>query len=139
MLVAWAGMIVIYAWWAPSSWLGCALSDLAQSGARRWSRMKPLTIFLILIFVGVLAALLIYAPWEGLRVAIPAGAEGLAWFATMDLGTYVEVMAAAWLLSATGILRTSLRSWRSARKSRRDRCRRHDWRSPSIWRLFTRG
>lgn len=116
MLTILLAMLVVYAWRAPSSWLGRLMHGLGAAAGRRLSRVRPLTLVLFVLFVVALAALVAWAKAEGVFMAVPIGADGLAAFATVDVGAYVEVLAAAWLVSASGALRAMMQGLRAARR-----------------------
>lgn len=116
MLITLLVLMMLYASWAPSSGVGRLLHGFSEAACRRMARLKPLTVILFVIFVAALGALVAYAKMEGLMMAVPAGADGLAFFAAIDVGTYVEVLAAAWLLSAGGALRTALQGLRTLQR-----------------------
>lgn len=56
--------------------------------------------FLLLAVVGAVA----WGKSEGLMVAAQ-GADAIGWFVTFDIGTYIDVIAVAWLLAASVRLR----------------------------------
>ena len=65
--------------------------------------------FLLLAVVGALA----WGKTEGLIVAAQGG-DAIAWFAAFDVGTYIDVIAVAWLLAATVRLRAVAKAAQSA-------------------------
>lgn len=106
-------LLIIYAWWAPSSSFGRWAQRLTVALVERFSRTRPLTIVLFFLFATGLVVLAFYAETEGLLIAAPIAAEGFAYFAAVDVGAALEVMAIAWLLAASGALHTALRTLRS--------------------------
>lgn len=114
MLTILLGLLILYAWWAPSSRLGQWLARHGDATCAWLSRQRPLNLILLAAFLAALTGLVLYAETEGLMVAMPVGAEGLAWFAAFDIGTYVEVLAAAWLLNARTSPRAIARMLRMA-------------------------
>jgi hypothetical protein len=97
--------LTIYAWWAPSSWLGQWATRWSVALVQRLSRTRPLTALLFLLFVAATVAIVVYAEMKGLFIAAPMGVEGFAYFAAIDVGTAVEAVAIAWLFAASGAVR----------------------------------
>lgn len=102
MLTLLLAFTIIYARWAPDSWLGRAANGLVDRSCRWLASIRPLTIICFIIFVAALVALVAYGKFDGLMMAGPAAPEGLAMFLTMDVGTAVEVMLVAWLVGVRG-------------------------------------
>ncbi|MGC1301091.1 MAG: hypothetical protein WA840_01845, partial [Caulobacteraceae bacterium] len=98
MLAIFLAVVVLYARWAPSSWVGRLVRVQVEAACRRMARVKPSMVVLSVILIVVLGALAAYAKTEGLMVAGHAAAEMRPWLALIDVGAYAEVLAVAWLL-----------------------------------------
>jgi len=118
MIATVLGLLFVFAWLAPASAVGRPAWRLAATAAERLSRIRTVHVVLAVVALASLAALIAYAKLEGAMIALPVGADGFAYFAAMDLGTYIEVAAAAWLLGAAGAVRVAMRSVRAIARRR---------------------
>jgi len=98
-----AGLIV---WLAPESPLGKPLRRaLVEWPAARLSRIRPGVTILLLLVIAAAAAMVLVARNEGAVLAAQGLPEAVAAIFALDLGTYFEMLAMAWLLAATVRLR----------------------------------
>ncbi|WP_297697232.1 hypothetical protein [Phenylobacterium sp.] len=101
------GLLVVFGRLAPASMVGRPMWRLAERIAERVSRIRTVHVVLAVAALASLAALIAYAQIDGAMIALPVGADGLAYLAAVDVGTYVEVMALACLLGAAGAIRAA--------------------------------
>jgi hypothetical protein len=122
-------------WLAPDSPLGRRLKKmLIEWPAGRLSRMRPGHVLVILLLAAGGAALVAIAKSEGALLVAQGLPEALAAFAALDLATYLDVLAVAWLLAASVRLRVvrviassavaHIRQWVARRTAPRTRTRR---------------
>ena len=104
MLAILVSFLVVYARWAPTTWLGRSLNELTERACRQLASIRLLTIICFIVFVAVLAALVAYGRFDGLVVAAQALPEGFATFFMFDVGTAMEVLVMTWLATARGKL-----------------------------------
>lgn len=102
-------------WLFPKTSLGKLLHGvLIAAPARALSRLTPATaIFGVLAIIGI-TAFIQFARTDGLMILAQGIPEGIAWFVTFDVATYVDVIALVWLVAATVRLRMV---WRALRAS----------------------
>jgi hypothetical protein len=97
-------------WLAPDTPLARQLrKTLVERPAERLSRVRPGAVLLILLLAAVSAAILAIAKSEGALLVAQGLPEALASFAALDVATYFDVLAVAWLFGASVRLR-ALRS-----------------------------
>lgn len=117
MLALLLALFVIFAWWAPDSWLGAALTRWTAKGVRWLAGVRPLTIICFIVVVAAFAGLIAYGQVEGLMMAGLAAPEVLMTFLVFDVGTAVELTVVAWLVAGRANFRSALQRLRSARNT----------------------
>jgi hypothetical protein len=136
MIATLLALLIVYAWKTPLSPIGRQMNGFAMAIAQRLSRIRPIPLALCLVVIAALTALVLYAKMEGLMIAAPAGADSLALLLSVDVGTYVEVVAVAWLLGAAGAFRSAMQVARTIIRRRpaivRTRRARRSTRRPSV-------
>lgn len=102
IILALAAMAAMAIRLAPHSPLGRILSLwLVEAPARALSRITPgKTILFALILLAAWAAIAI-AKTEGGFLVAQGAPEGMAWLLTLDVASYVDAIAVAWLLAAS--------------------------------------
>jgi hypothetical protein len=78
---------------------------LIEIPARKLMQLKPVHIACGLLLLMVSVAMIALFKGEGVLVIAQGVPEGLIWFATFDIATYLDVMAVAWLVASTVRLR----------------------------------
>ncbi len=115
--------------WAPQSAVGLGLRRvLADAPLRLIERLGRTNLALMLVLVGIAAALLIWGKAEGAFLGLQTIPEGFAWIAAFDVGTWVDLIVVGWILGfsvrlktvrvGTGFLIRRLRSVLSRARSR---------------------
>jgi hypothetical protein len=130
MLAIFIALLMIYAWWAPATWLGRLLNDAAAALRRRLAATRPLTFVLSAAVLAGLAALVAYGGADGLHVAAMAAPEAFAWFAAIDIGVAVELVVTAGLVVARGGLQAVASALRRIGRGYRPRAARRTTRRP---------
>lgn len=115
MLAILVALLVVYAWWAPTSWPGRLLNGAAEAMQRRLALIRPLTLVLFVVVLAGLVVLVACGDNDGRILGAMLGPEMFAWFATVDVGIAVEIAATAWLLTVKVGLRTVMPSLRAVR------------------------
>lgn len=102
MLLTFIALVIVFAWWAPQSWLGRKLGGAVARAERRLAAVP--TAAWVVFFLGLfgLVALVAYGRFDGAIMAGMAAPELLATIASVDIGIGIEMLAAAWLISARG-------------------------------------
>jgi hypothetical protein len=124
-------LAVLVAGLMPHSTAGRALRRLLVDMPR--AGLAWLTPGKLLLMIGValiVAALIVIARADVMLLVAQGLPEGIGWFVTFDVATYLDVVALAWLLAATVRLRALaqvLRAW--AARVRRVAARRSNARS----------
>jgi hypothetical protein len=132
MLMVAAGLVL---WFAPDAQIGKPLRRvLVEWPAARLSRLRPRHALLILMLAAGAAALIAVFKSEGAFLVAQGLPEALAAFAALDVATYLDVLAVAWLLAASVRLRavrtilrsaiSQVRGWISRRSAPRSRAQR---------------
>ena len=100
---------------APETPLGKAVRQcLIDVPARKLNSLKRAHWLAVIVAVGMLLALFVYAKTEGVMLFAQGLPEALSWFAMFDVATYIDAMAVIALLAATVRLRTTYLALRSA-------------------------
>lgn len=126
------------AWLFPDTPTGRSLRHLlVDLPARKLAQLTPGAVIFALLVVLAIAAAIGLARTDGIFLVAQGLPEGIAWFATFDVATYLDVIALAWLLTATVRLRMAYdglralaararrvaRPWTTALRVRRARAR----------------
>ncbi|MDB5494153.1 MAG: hypothetical protein JWP86_1490, partial [Phenylobacterium sp.] len=91
---------------APDTPIGRQLKRvLVESPAERLSRVRPGVVLLIVLLAVAGAALIAVAKSEGAFLVAQGLPEALASLAALDVATYLDVLAIAWLFAASVRLR----------------------------------
>src|SRR5579862_6542158 len=101
-LVICAAMVILLAW--PETLVGKRLHRLlVELPAQKLSQVRTAHVAFILLLVMPTAVAVAFARTDG-PFLVAQGAEGLAWFATVDIATYVDVAALALVSVASGVV-----------------------------------
>jgi len=114
MLTPLLALLIVYAWWAPDSWLGAALTRHTARAVARLAAIRPLTLLCFAAVIAAFAGLIAYGQVEGLIMAALAAPETFAMFLAIDVGLALEVLALAWLAAGRGHLGAAVRQIRAA-------------------------
>ncbi|HEY2356433.1 MAG TPA: hypothetical protein VGH86_03220 [Phenylobacterium sp.] len=97
-----AAMIILLAW--PETSVGKLLHCmLVLRPAQKLSQIRMAHVAFILLLAVVTVAAIAFARTDG-PFLVAQGAEGLAWFATVDIATYVDVAVLALVSVASGVV-----------------------------------
>jgi hypothetical protein len=100
---------------APGTTIGRLLRELLiDLPARKLNQVKALHLAAGVAALGVAVAVVVYARVEGAMVLAQGVPEGLVWFATFDVATYVDAIALLALLAATVRLRAAFGALRAS-------------------------
>ena len=113
MLTPLLALLIVYARWAPDSWLGAALTRLTARGVAWLASVRPLTLLCFAAVVAGFTGLVAYGQVEGLIMVAFAAPETFAMFLAFDVGLAVEVLAVAWLAAGRGHLDAAVRRIRA--------------------------
>jgi len=108
MLILLFSMAVAIVLLWPDTIAGRALRRLMiEQPARKVAQITPGTALFALLVMLVIAVVIGVAKRDGVALLAQGVPEGIAWFATFDVATYIDVIALAWLLAATVRLRAA--------------------------------
>jgi hypothetical protein len=82
---------------------------LIDAPARLIAKMTFGRILALLFLAALVAGLVVLAKTDGLLIMGPAGPEGFAWLATVDVATWADTVALVMLIGAVGRLRGAFR------------------------------
>jgi hypothetical protein len=101
-------LVTLLAW--PETLVGRLLHRLlVERPAQKLSQVRMAHVAFIILLAVVTAAAIAFARNDG-PFLVAQGAEGLAWFATVDIATYVDVAALALVSVASGVVRWVLKA-----------------------------
>ena len=101
------------AWLFPETPAGRSLRRLLiDLPARKLAQVTPGMVIFALLMVIATAVAIALARSDGIFLVAQGLPEGIAWFATFDVATYLDVIALAWLLAAMVRLRAAYDAFR---------------------------
>jgi hypothetical protein len=101
-------------WLFPETPTGRSLRRLlVDLPARKLAQVTPAGVILALLVALAIAAAIGLARTDGIFLVAQGLPEGIAWFATFDVATYLDVIALAWLLGAMVRLRAAYEGLRA--------------------------
>jgi hypothetical protein len=96
------------AWLFPDTPAGRALRRLlVDLPARKLAQLTAGRVIFALLVMLAIAAAIGFAKTDGIALLAQGLPDGIAWFATFDVATYLDVIAIAWLLAAAVRLRAA--------------------------------
>jgi hypothetical protein len=102
------------AWLFPDTPAGRSLRRLlVDLPARKLAQLKPGAVIFALLVVLALALAIGLFRSDAIFLVAQGLPEGIAWFATFDVATYLDVIALAWLLAAMVRLRAAYQGLRA--------------------------
>ena len=102
------------AWLFPETPTGRSLRRLlVDLPARKLAQVTPGKVIFALLVVLAIAAAIGLARTDGIFLVAQGLPDGIAWFATFDVATYLDVIALAWLLAAMVRLRAAYEGLRA--------------------------
>ena len=114
MLIFLCCMALAVAWMFPETPVGRLLRRLSiKAPARALARLTPATAIFAFMVILAIAAVVQFAKTDGLIMIAQAIPDGIAWFVTFDVATYIDVIALVWLVAATVRIRAVYQALRS--------------------------